>query len=351
MLTFRISAPPAHLLPVLQAKIDAKTKPLGSLGRLEEIALRVGQILETDTPVIQLPSLVVVAGDHGIAKEGLVNAYPQAVTHQMVLNFLRQGAAVNVFARQNGLHLHVVDAGVNHDFGKLEGLRNEKVAFGTRNYLNEPAMSEAQCFHALQKGAALVRELKGKGCNLIAFGEMGIGNTASASLLMSCLLDLPLTSCIGRGAGADDDLLARKLMHLQTAKTKYRLGRDKPQEILRTFGGFEIALIAGGILAAAEAGMVILIDGFIVTAAVLYAQAIEHHVLDYCLFAHLSDEKGHRKMLEYLGAVPILNLGLRLGEGTGAAMAFPLVQSAVNFLNEMASFESAQVSQDNPSKA
>jgi len=345
MLSFQISAPPSHLLPVLQAKIDGKTKPLGSLGRLEDIALRVGQILETDTPVIQLPSLVVVAGDHGIAKEGLVNAYPQEVTYQMVLNFLRKGAAVNVFARQNGLSLHVVDAGVNYDFGKRDGLRNEKVAFGTRNYLKEPAMSEAQCFHALQKGAALVRELRGKGCNLIAFGEMGIGNTASASLLMSCLLDLPLSSCIGRGAGADDDLLARKLMHLQTAKTQYKLGRDKPREILRTFGGFEIALIAGGILAAAEARMVILIDGFIVTAAVLFAQAIEHHVLDYCLFAHLSDEKGHRKMLEYLGAVPILNLGLRLGEGTGAAMAFPIIQSALNFLNEMASFESAQVSQ------
>jgi nicotinate-nucleotide--dimethylbenzimidazole phosphoribosyltransferase len=345
MLTFNIAPVGSELIPVLQRKIDNKTKPLGALGRLEEIALRVGQILQSDSPKISLPSLVVIAGDHGIAKEGLVNAYPQAVTYQMVLNFLNQGAAVNVFARQNGMQLYVVDAGVNHDFGQVPGLRNEKVGFGTRNYLKEPAMSESQCFQAMQKGAILVQELKKKGCNLIAFGEMGIGNTASASLLMSCLLGLPVEAAVGRGAGLNDELLAQKQRYLQQAKAKYKLGRDKPHEILRTFGGFEIAMIAGGILAAAEARMVILIDGFIVSAALLFAQAIEHHVLDYCLFAHLSDEMGHRKMLDYLGGEPILNLGMRLGEGTGAAMAYPIVQSAVNFLNDMASFESASVSQ------
>ncbi|MES2731442.1 MAG: nicotinate-nucleotide--dimethylbenzimidazole phosphoribosyltransferase [Bacteroidota bacterium] len=344
MNSFNILPAYSDLKQALQQKIDNKTKPLGALGRLEEIALQVGQIQQTDAPVINQPSLVVFAGDHGIAKHGLVNAFPQAVTHQMVLNFLGKGAAVNVFARQHRMNLYVVDAGVNHDFGSLDGLVDAKIGFGTRNYLEEPAMTEAQCNEAIEKGAAFVRELHAKGCNLVAFGEMGIGNTASASLIMSCLLNLPVDACVGRGAGTDDELLAQKKAHLQKAKAKYDLGSDQPWEILQTFGGFELAMITGGILAAAEARMVVLVDGFIVTAALLAAQALYPTVLDYCLFAHLSDEQGHRKMLDYLGAKPLLSLGMRLGEGTGAAMAFPLVQSAINFLNEMASFESAQVS-------
>ena len=330
----------------LQNKIDRKTKPLGALGQLEKVALKVGLIQQTLTPSLNRPQMLVFAGDHGAAKAG-VSAYPQDVTWQMVENFLAGGAAINVFARQNGLGLAVVDAGVAHDFGgPRDGLIDLKVAAGTANYLEEPAMTTAQCAQAIEQGAGVVLGLAAAGCNVVGFGEMGIGNTAAASLITHCLTGTPLAACVGRGTGLDDAGLARKQALLETALARYRAagGADEAFAVLAEFGGFEIATMVGAMLAAAEAKMVLLVDGFIVGAAALVAARLEPALLDYCVFCHRSAEPGHAAQLAALGAEPLLDLGLRLGEGTGAALAYPLLQAAVAFLNEMASFESAGVS-------
>jgi len=294
--------------------------------------------------------MLVFAGDHGAAKAG-VSAYPQDVTWQMVENFLAGGAAINVFARQNGFGLSVVDAGVAHGFGgEREGLIDLKIAPGTANYIEQPAMTVAQCAQAIEQGAGIVLGLAAAGCNVVAFGEMGIGNTASASLLTHCLTGLPLAECVGRGTGLDDAGLARKQDLLDQALLRYRNGGgakdndNDPFKVLAEFGGFEIATMVGAMLAAAEAKMVLLIDGFIVGSAALVASRLAPALLDYCVYCHRSAEAGHRTQLLAMGAEPLLDLGLRLGEGTVAALAYPLVQAAVNFLNDMASFESAGVS-------
>lgn len=345
MHSFAIVAPDRGIENSLRHKIDRKTKPPGSLGQLESLAVRIGLIQQTLTPSLERPQMLVFAGDHGAARAG-VSAYPQDVTWQMVENFLAGGAAINVFARQNGLGLAVVDAGVAHDFGgPREGLIDLKVAPGTANYLEIPAMTAAQCAQAIEQGAGVVFGLAAAGCQVVGFGEMGIGNTASASLITHCLTGVPLADCVGRGTGLDDAGLARKQALLEQALTRYRVagGDDDPFAVLAEFGGFEIATMAGAMLAAAEAKMVLLIDGFIVGAAALVAARLEPALLDYCVFCHRSAEPGHRAQLQAFQAEPLLDLGLRLGEGTGAALAFPLVQAAVAFLNEMASFESAGV--------
>lgn len=332
-------------------KINTKTKPPGALGQLETIALQVGLIRQTTEPVIMQPHILVFAGDHGIAATGLVNPYPQAVTAQMVLNFLHGGAAINVFCRQHGIGLKVVDAGVNHDFEAGKGpveLIDAKIGYGTRNYLEEPAMSVGQCKAALADGHRIVQEIHAGGCNCIGFGEMGIGNTSSAALLMSAITGIPVEDCTGRGTGANDEQLLQKTETLREVFRKHLpaiANQPTPENILQHFGGFEIAMMTGAFLEAARQKMVIVVDGFIATAALLVAQAMEKEVLSHCIFAHTSGERGHQKMLEYLQATPLLQLGLRLGEGTGAALAIPLIQSAVCFLNEMASFESAGVSE------
>ena len=346
MHSFEITAPNRDIETALQHKIDRKTKPLGALGQLEKTAHKIGLIQQTLTPQLTNPQMLVFAGDHGAAKAG-VSAYPQDVTWQMVENFLAGGAAINVFARQNGFGLSVVDAGVAHDFGgERDGLIDLKVAPGTANYIEQPAMTVAQCAQAIEQGAGIVLGLAAAGCNVVGFGEMGIGNTASASLLTHCLTGLPLAECVGRGTGLDDAGLARKQDLLETALVRYRNGGggNDPFTVLAEFGGFEIATMVGAMLAAAEAKMVLLIDGFIVGSAALVASRLAPALLDYCVFCHRSAEAGHRTQLLAMGAEPLLDLGLRLGEGTGAALAYPLVQAAVNFLNEMASFESAGVS-------
>ncbi|MBS0355624.1 MAG: nicotinate-nucleotide--dimethylbenzimidazole phosphoribosyltransferase [Proteobacteria bacterium] len=341
-MTYAIVRPDQSLAPALQQRIDTKTKPLGALGRLEPLARQIGLIQQTLSPELRRPHMLVFAGDHGAAKAG-VSAYPQDVTWQMVENFLAGGAAINVFARQMGMGLTVVDAGVAHDFGSRPGLIDAKVAPGTANYLEEPALTVAQRDAALARGRELVRGLAADGCNVIGFGEMGIGNTASASLLTHCLTGTELDVVIGRGTGLDDAGLMRKRSLL--AKAVARGGRrGDPLEALAEYGGLEIAMMAGAMLGAAEAGMLLLIDGFIVTSALLVAYEIAPEIIDYCVFAHRSEEPGHAVQLAHLGAAPLVQLDLRLGEGTGAALAFPLVQAAVNFLNEMASFESAGVS-------
>ncbi len=378
MHSITISAPDRAIEKLLENKVDRKTKPLGALGQLEALAVQIGTIQQTLTPILQQPQMLVFAGDHGAAKAG-ISAYPQDVTWQMVGNFLDGGAAINVFCRQNGIALSVVDAGVAHDFETGEtgetgdrprfpqfpeseienrglspvsekpwsvpGFINAKIAHGTANYLEQPAMTSIQCAEAITRGAAIVRELAGQGCNVVGFGEMGIGNTASASLITHCLTDTPLHDCIGRGTGLDDAGLARKQGLLEQAiQRRQAEGEDKaPLSILAEFGGFEIAMMVGAMLAGAEAKMLLLIDGFIVGSAALVASRLQPALLDYCVFCHRSAEPGHRAQLQAMQAEPLLDLGLRLGEGTGAALAWPLVQAAVAFLNEMASFESAGV--------
>lgn len=343
MTTFNIAPVNKDIAAALQHKIDNKTKPLGSLGQLEKIALQIGSIQQTLSPELRQPVIVVFAGDHGIAKEG-VSPFPQEVTYQMVFNFLQGGAGINVFARQNGMQIKVVDAGVNFDFNQHPELVHAKVGMGTKSYLHEPAMTMAQCEEAINKGAAIVREIQESGANVIGFGEMGISNTSAAAVIMSLLCDIPLEQCIGRGTGLDDEGLTRKRVILSEAIVRHNGMERTPLNVLSAFGGFEIAMMCGAMLQAAAAGMIILVDGFITTAALLVASKINEHVLDYCIFTHQSNEQGHLLMLAHLKAVPLLSLGMRLGEGTGAAVAYPIIQAAVSFLNEMASFESAGVS-------
>jgi nicotinate-nucleotide--dimethylbenzimidazole phosphoribosyltransferase len=342
---FAISSPGNSLDAALLDKINNKTKPLGALGQLEQLALQIGRMQKTLTPALTSPQILVFAGDHGAAKAG-VSAYPQDVTWQMVENFLAGGAAINVFAKHNDLGLRVIDAGVAHDFGARDGLVDAKVGPGTRNYIEEPAMSAHECAAALVKGAEIARKLADEGCNVLGFGEMGIGNTASASLITHTLTGTSLEDCVGRGTGLDDAGLARKRDLLAQAVARAALPADAdPMNVLAEFGGFEIVMMAGAMLGAAERGMTLLIDGFIVTSALLVASRIAPAIRDYCVFCHRSAEPGHLAQLAELHADPLIDLGLRLGEGTGAALAWPLVSAAVAFLNEMASFASAGVSE------
>ncbi len=342
-LHFAIETPSRAPEAALRMKIDGKTKPPGALGRLEALALQIGLIQQSTSPRLARPQLLLFAGDHGAVADG-ISAYPQEVTWQMVQNFLAGGAAINVFARQSGIAVQVIDAGVNHDFPAQPGLRDCKIAHGTANYVHEPAMSMAQCERAVRTGAELAREHARHGTNIIGCGEMGIGNTASASLLLHRAGGVPLADCIGRGTGLDDAGLERKQAILARASAR-RPGQLTPLDALAEYGGFEIAMMVGAFLAAAEAKMVILVDGFIAGSAALVASRLYPAVLDYCIFAHVSAEAGHRRMLAVLGAEPLLALDMRLGEGTGAAVCYPVVQSAVKFLEEMASFAAAGVSE------
>ena len=338
------------LQQLLQQKIDGKTKPPGALGALEAIALQVGMIQQSTEPQINFPHIVVFAGDHGIAATGLVNPFPQAVTAQMVVNFIHGGAAINVFCRQHNIGLQVVDAGVRANFENIPSEKTfiaTKIGYGTKNYLEEPAMSPEEVTKAISTGEHIVESIFDTGCNCIGFGEMGIGNTSSAALIMSAVTGIPIALCAGKGTGANNEQLAVKIKTLQQVQQKHLqslAANSSPTAILGCFGGFEIAMMTGAFIKAAALNMVIVVDGFIATAALLIASAIDKKVLGNCIFAHTSGEQGHEKMLQYLGAKPLLNLGMRLGEGTGAALAMPLIQSAVNFLNEMASFESAGIS-------
>ena len=330
----------ATLATTLRARIDGKTKPLGALGRLETLAVQLGCILGTAQPQLVQPQLVVFAGDHGLVAQG-VSAYPSDVTWQMVENFLAGGAAVSVLARQHGLALTVVDSGVAHDFVPRPGLQLRKVGPGTADALAGPAMSEAQCAAAVQAGRAVVQGLPG---NALLLGEMGIGNTSAAALLLARLAGLPVERCTGRGTGLDDAALLRKTTVLRQVLARHA-DANTPLAALAAFGGFEIAMLCGAVLQAALERRVIVVDGFITGSAVLVAARLQPAVLQRCVFAHRSQEAGHTLMLQALGATPLLDLGLRLGEGSGAALAWPLLVSACCILNEMASFESAGVSQ------
>lgn len=327
--------------PQLERIIDAKTKPPGSLGRLEALARQIGMIQHSTRPSLTRPAMIVFAGDHGIAEEG-VSPYPQAVTAQMVANFLAGGAAINAISGVTGFTLEVVNAGVAAPLDALPGLVDIPIARGTRNFARECAMTREAALAAIAAGAQRVRHHAALGTNVIGFGEMGIANTSSAACLMSRLAGVPIDECVGRGTGLDDAGLAKKRSVLCAALARHEAA-TQPLDVLAAFGGFEIAMMTGAYLAAAEAKMTILVDGFIATSALLVADALAPALRDYCVFAHLSDETGHRRMLDYFGAKPLLALGMRLGEGTGAALALPLLRAAVAFLNEMASFESAGI--------
>ena len=329
----------------LQHKIDNKTKPLGSLGQLESLALQIGQILGTESPQLVDPQMLVFAGDHGLTARG-VSAFPSDVTWQMVENFLAGGACVSVLAKANHIALNVVDCGVNHEFLDVSktpraGLLNAKIAHGTTDSSITAAMTAAQCQQAIENGMAIIKNLPG---NAILLGEMGIGNTSAASLILSRLGGLDIAVCTGAGTGLDDAGIDRKTAVLREVLALHA-GVTAPLEVLAVFGGFELATMLGAVFQAAAERRVIVVDGFITTAVMLVAHALQPVVLQRCVFAHRSGERGHGVMLEKLNAKPLLDMGLRLGEGSGAALTWPLLVAACTVLRDMASFESAGVSE------
>lgn len=328
----------------VQSQIDAKTKPLGSLGRLETLAVQIAMIQGRERPRLEAPQLVVFAADHGIVRQG-ISAFPSEVTWQMVENFLSGGAAVSVLARLHDIELTVMDCGVNHDFAAAHPQRiDAKIAYGTADSTETTAMTSAQCERALAQGAALVTQLPG---NTLLLGEMGIGNTSAAAALMARLTGFSIEQCVGRGTGLDDAGVAQKTAVLRRALERHTRAQE-PVAVLAALGGFEIATMTGAVLQAAAERRVIVVDGFITTAAVAVATALTPAVLPYCVFSHCSAESGHARWLSRLGVTPLLDLGLRLGEGSGAALAWPLLESACRILGEMASFQSAGVHEKTP---
>ena len=329
----------------LQHKIDNKTTPLGSLGQLEGLALQIGQILGTESPQLAQPQMLVFAGDHGLTARG-VSAFPSDVTWQMVENFIAGGACVSVLAKANNIALNVVDCGVNHEFldaakTPRNGLLCAKIANGTADSSTTAAMTAAQCQQAIENGMAIVKNLPG---NAILLGEMGIGNTSAASLILSRLGGLDIADCTGAGTGLDGAGIDRKTAVLREVLAFHAVVTT-PLDVLAAFGGFEMATMLGAVFQAAAERRVIVVDGFITSAVILVAKALQPAVLQRCVFAHRSGERGHGLMLQQLNAKPLLDMGLRLGEGSGAALAWPLLVAACTVLRDMASFESAGVAQ------
>ena len=337
----------------LQQKIDNLNKPKGSLGRLESLALQIGMIQHTLSPTLQHPCHILFGGDHGIEHEG-VSLSPREVTWQQMINYGRGGGGVNMFCRQHGFKLRVVDVGVDYEFDpeKYPHIINRKVARGTNNFLHEAAMSEADYQRCMAIGAELVDDCQQEGCNIICFGEMGIGNTSPSSIWMHLMLDLPLEACVGAGSGLNAAGIQHKQEVLQAAVAHYQqsgINSFPPhsskwtETVIRYFGGFEMVAAIGGMIHAAHLGMVVLVDGFIMTACMLAASRLEPTSMDNAEFGHCGDEGRHQLMLKSMGADPILHLNMRLGEGTGALCAYPIVQSAVNMLNEMDNFQHAEI--------
>lgn len=350
--SFQISPVSKAQDPLIQQKIDLKTKPPGALGQLESLALQIARVQATDSQqtdqpqntVLKIvhPTMLVFAGDHGIAAEG-VSIAPSEVTRQMVQNFAHGGAAINVFCRQVGFTLEVIDCGILTPVEGVEGIIDQRLGAGTGAIHLEPAMA----LETVDKGFAMARDLIERhhqaGCNLVAFGEMGIGNTSAAAAIMAAIMQLDVIDCVGRGTGINSETLERKLMLIELALLLHQSALTGPKSVLACLGGFEIVQMTGAMLAATERKMLVVVDGFIATAAALVAVQIAPNVRDYLIFAHQSDEQGHQRMLEFLQAKPLLSLGLRLGEGTGAALALPLIQASVNFYNQMASFSDAGI--------
>jgi nicotinate-nucleotide--dimethylbenzimidazole phosphoribosyltransferase len=326
----------------LQRRLDTRTKPQGSLGRLEALAIHIGLALQSERPRFTQPRVMVFAADHGIAPAG-ISAFPQEVTAQMVLNYLSGGAAINVLARQFNLALAVIDAGVASPLAAAPGLIDCNLGRGTRNYMHEPAMTTQQRDTAIAAGRRLAAAAIADGSNALLLGEMGIGNTASASMLLHRITEWPLAECVGRGTGLDDEGLRRKLTLLQTASARCPV-KLQPLEALAEFGGFELAMLVGAIVEAALHRCLVVVDGFAVSVAAMIAASLDSAVPSHCVFSHCSAEKAHRALLDRLGVRPLLDLDMRLGEATGAALAWPVIDASARLLSDMASFESAGVS-------
>lgn len=337
MIKFNIEQPDESISDKLIDKINNLTKPKGSLGRLEEIARQIGLIQQTLSPKLSHPINVIYASDHGIADEG-VSLSPKEVTRQVVYNFLNGGAGVCYLARQHGFEIKIVDGGVDYDFPENPRIINRKIRKGTRNFLYEAAMTYEEMEKALEYGAEIVEQCFNEGCNIISFGEMGIGNTSASSMWMTCLTGIPLDKCVGAGSGLDKNGVNHKYNVLKKSLENYK-GDGSTLDVMRYFGGYEMVMAVGGMLKAAELKMIILVDGFIMTNCVLAASRLYPDMLHYCIFGHCGDEAGHRRVLDSLNAKPLLDLGLRLGEGSGAICAYPIVDSAVRMINEMHTFE------------
>jgi nicotinate-nucleotide--dimethylbenzimidazole phosphoribosyltransferase len=347
MRTFDIQPTDKTLQAAIQEKIDNLNKPKGSLGRLEEIALQVCLVQQTLTPSVAHPCHLLLGGDHGIEREG-VSVSPREVTWQQMRNFAMGGGGVNMFCRQHGFHLHIVDVGVDYDFPAENGLyaiENRKIAYGTKNFLYEPAMSEEEFDRAIAVGVDLVDSCVSEGCRVLSIGEMGIGNTSPSSIWMSLFGNIPLEECIGAGAGLNNDGIRHKyeVLSRALANSPFSMLHAPTDEVIRYFGGYEMVSAIGAMLRAAEQHLVVLVDGFIMTACAVAAICLCPAAQDYMIFTHCGDESGHRRMLDIVHAQPLLHLGLRLGEGTGALCAFPIVDSAVRMVNEMDNFEHARI--------
>lgn len=341
MKAFHIVKPDECIREALADKINNLTKPKGSLGVLEELALQIGWIQQTLSPTLQHPQNILFAADHGIVAEG-VSRSPKEITWQQISNFLHGGAGVNFLCRQHGFELKIVDAGVDYDLPYERGIINMKVRKGSRNYLHEAALTEEEMDLCIERGAEIVRRCYEEGTNVISFGEMGIGNTSTSSMWMTCLTSIPLEQCVGAGSGLDDAGIRHKYEILKQALEHYR-GEDSVADLIRYFGGLEMVMAIGAILQAAELKMVILVDGFILTNCLLAASRLYPDVMHYAIFGHQGDETGHKLLLDKMRVKPLLNLGLRLGEGTGAICAYPLVDSAVRMMNEMDNFAHASI--------
>lgn len=344
MNTYSITSPDDRLKEQIQQRIDNLNKPLGALGRLEEIALQIGLIQQTYSPTLQHPCHVLFAADHGIEREG-VSASPREITWQQMINFTRGGGGVNMFCQQHGFELLLVDVGVDYDLSDYPQIINRKIARGTRNFLHEAAMSEEEMNRALQTGAEMTDCCRKKGCNVICFGEMGIGNTSPSAVWLHLFGNHPLEDCIGCGSGLNANGVSHKYEVLKAAVDHFRETHPSPapEEIIRYFGGFEMIAAVGAMLRAAEKKMIILVDGFIMSACMLAACRLYPATREYALFGHEGEERGHRLLLDDLQARGLLQLGFRLGEGTGALCAYPIIESAVRMMNEMNTFDESHI--------
>ena len=348
MQLFHRQAPEEAIRPAIQSKIDNLNKPKGSLGRLETLAMQICLAQQTLTPSLAHPCHLLLGGDHGIEREG-VSVSPREVTWQQMVNFTKGGGGVNMFCRQHGFHLRIVDVGVDHDLSQIPDILNRKIAPGTRNFLHEPAMSPSEYDRAISVGIELVDACHTEGCRVLCIGEMGIANTSPSSIWMSLFCHIPLAECIGAGSGLNSTGITHKYEVLTQALNRFNSqlstlnSQLSPEYIIRYFGGFEMVVAIGAMLRAAELQMLVLVDGFIMTACALAACQLYPAAQDYMIFGHCGDESGHRRMLDFLRAEPILSLGLRLGEGTGALCAFPIVDSAVRMMNEMNNFDNANI--------
>ena len=343
MRVFKIDRPDGKMRAAIQDKIDNLNKPKGSLGVLEELAMQVCLIQQTLTPSLAHPCHLLLGGDHGIEHEG-VSVSPREVTWQQMINFTRDGGGVNMFCRQHGFKLRIVDVGVDYDLSAIPGIINRKIARGTRNFLYEPAMTEEEFDKAIEVGVSLVDDCIAEGCQVLCIGEMGIANTSPSSIWMSLVCDIPLNECIGAGAGLDTPGIRHKCEVLRQAVANSKLYTlNSTLSILRYFGGFEMIAAIGAMLRAAEQHLFILVDGFIMTACALATCQLYPAAQSYMVFGHCGDESGHRRMLDAMGAKPLLSLGLRLGEGTGALCAFPILDSSVRMINEMNNFDNGNI--------